>query len=134
MRSRHDGAHAGFAFRDSRKGNAGSEHSFFEQFAGEIHGQAAVSHDDWRDRSFAGGSGLASDVEAEESEFFFPETSVVPELFHPLWLGFEHVEGGDAGGGDRRRMRGRKQKRPRAMIEIIDQVARTADVSTESAD
>jgi len=73
--------------------------------------------DDGSDWGFAGGSGLASDVEAEQAEFFFPEAGVGPELLHPLWFGFENVEGRNAGRGNGWRMRGRKQKWARAVAE-----------------
>src|SRR5258708_32245037 len=76
MRGGHDGAHARFAFADGGKGDAGSQHSLFEKFAGEIHGQPSVANDDRRDRWFARGRCLASDVEAEQAEFFLPEPSV----------------------------------------------------------
>ena len=46
----------------------------------------------------------------------------------------QHVEGGDAGGRDGRRMRSGEQKRPGAMVEKIDEVARAADVAAERAD
>src|ERR1039458_9539434 len=50
VRGGHDGAHARFAFGDGGKCDAGSEHSFFEYFAGKIHGPASVAHDDGRKR------------------------------------------------------------------------------------
>ena len=134
VRRGHDGADAGFAFRHGGECDAGAEHAFFEQLAGEVHGELAVADDDRRDRSFAGRSGAAADVEAEQAEFFFPEARVLPELFHALGLVFQNVEGRDAGGRHRRRMRRREQERPRAVIEKIDQIARAADVSAERAD
>ena len=134
MHGGHDGAHARLAFGDGGKCDARSEHSFFEKFAGEIHGQTSVADDDGCDRRFAGWSALASNVEAEQAQFFFPESRVLPELLHPLRLGFEDIESCDAGGGNRGRMRGRKQKRPRAVIKKVDEVARAADISAQSAD
>ena len=62
------------------------------------------------------------------------EARVVPELLDPLRLGFEDVEGGEARGGHRRRMRGREQERPRAVIEELDQVLRAGHVAAEHAD
>ena len=38
VRRGHDGAQAGFAFGDCRKGDAGSKYPFIEQLAAELHG------------------------------------------------------------------------------------------------
>src|SRR5208282_3639209 len=134
MRRGHDGPHPSFAFGDGGKCDAGSQHSFFEQFAGKVHCQTAVTNDDGGDWRFARRSRLAADVESEQAEFFLPEPGVRPELLHPLRFSFENVECRNASRRDRGRMRSRKQKRPRAVIEKIDQIARTADVAAESAD
>jgi hypothetical protein len=80
------------------------------------------------------GVALAADVEAEQSEFFFPEARVLPEIFHALGFVFQNVESGDARGRHRRRMRGRKQEWPGAVIEKIDEIAGAANVSAERAD
>src|ERR1700758_4544663 len=77
---------------------------------------------------------MAADVETEQAEFFFPEPRVCPELFHPLRLGFKNIERSYARRGDRRRMRSRKQEGPRAVIKIVDEVTRSANVAAESAD
>src|SRR3981189_2268418 len=130
VRGGHDGAHARFAFGDGGEGDAGSEYSFFEKLAGKIHSESSVANDDWSDRRFAGGSGLAADVEAEQAEFFLPEARVRPELLHPLRLSFENIESRNAGRRDGGRMRSRKQEGTRAVIKIVDQIARAADVST----
>jgi len=63
----------------------------------------------------------------------FSRSGCWPELLHPLWFGFENVEGRNAGRGNGWRMRGRKQKWARAVAEKIDQIASATDVSTESA-
>ena len=39
-----------------------------------------------------------------------------------------------AGGGDRRRMRGREEERPGAVVEEVDQRAAAGDVAAERAD
>ena len=46
----------------------------------------------------------------------------------------QHVDRRDARGGHRRRMRGREQKRPGAVIEKLDQRAAAGDVSAQRAD
>src|ERR1019366_8396800 len=43
-------------------------------------------------------------------------------------------DGGDAGGGHRRRMRGGEQERPRAVVEELNEIAGAADVASERAD
>ena len=68
------------------------------------------------------------------AEFFFPEARVLPEFLHALGFVFEDVESGDAGGGDRRRMRGGEQERAGAVIEEVDEIAGAADVAAERAD
>src|SRR5580704_12247897 len=104
MCRRHDGADAGFAFRHGWKRDTCAEDAFFEKFAGEVHGEFTVADDDWRDGGFAGRSGAAADVEAEQAELFFPEASVLPKLFDTLRLVFQNIECSDAGGRHRRRM------------------------------
>jgi len=77
-------------------------------------------------------SGLASDVEAEQAEFFFPEAGVGPELLHPLWFGSRtskaamQVAATDGGCEVENRNGAR-------VAEKIDQIASATDVSTESA-
>ena len=73
-------------------------------------------------------------LKPELAELLLQVAGVLPELLDALRLLLEDVEGGDAGRGDGRRMRGREQERPRAMIEKLDQVARAADVAAERAD
>src|SRR5258708_16311086 len=130
VRGGHDGSHPCFAFGDGGKCDAGSEHAFFEQLAGKIHGQPSVANDDGRDRRFACRSGLAADVEAEKAEFFLPEACVRPELLHPPRLCFENVESRNAGGRDRRRMLRQTQEEPHPLLKNINQITRAADVST----
>src|ERR1700722_7460247 len=134
MRRGHDGADAGFAFGHGGEGDAGAEDAFLEEFAGEIHGEFAVADDDRSDWSLAGRSGAAADVEAEQAEFFFPEARVLPELLHALGFVFEDIEGGNARGCDRRRMRSGKKKWAGPVIEEINQIARSADISAQRTD
>src|SRR6202020_3349523 len=130
----HDGADPGFTFGNGGEGDAGAEDTFFEELAGEVHGELAFADDDGRDRSLAGRSGAAADIEAEQAKFFFPEARVLPELFHTLGFVLKNIESSNAGRGYGRRMRSRKQKRPRPMIEKIDEIARSTDVSTQHSD
>ena len=59
---------------------------------------------------------------------------VVPQLFDALGLLLQDVECRQAGRRHGRRMRSRKQERPRAVVQKLDQVAAAADVPAEHAD
>ena len=59
---------------------------------------------------------------------------VVPEALDAVGFGFEDVEGGDAGGGDRGRVRGGEEEGAGAVVEEIDEVLRAADVAAEGSD
>ncbi len=61
---------------------------------------AAVADDDGSDGGFAGGCGVAADVEAGVGELLLEVVRVVPEALDAVGLVLEDVEGGDAGGGD----------------------------------
>src|SRR6202451_3159860 len=130
----HDGADAGFAFGDRRERDAGAEHTFFEEFAGEVHGEFAIAGEAGSDGSVTVRSSSAPDVEAEQAQFFFPEARILPELFHALRLILQNVERRNASCRHRRWMRCGKQKRARPVIKKINQIARAADVSAERAD
>ena len=67
-------------------------------------------------------------------QFALEVARVVPEALDALRLLLQNVEGGDAGGRDRGRMRGGEQERPRAVVEVVDQVAAAADVAAQRAD
>src|SRR5690348_14928910 len=64
----------------------------------------------------------------------FEVAGIVPKFLDAFRLLLQDVERCQARGGYRRRVRGRKQKRARAVIEKLDQVARAAHVSAQSAD
>jgi len=130
----HDGADAGFAFRDSGEGDAGGHEARFEEGAAEVHGGATVAEDDGGDGRFAGGGGAASGVEACGGELLLEVGGVGPEAGDALGLVFEEVEGGDAGGGDRGRVRGGEEEGASAVVEVVDEVAGAADVAAEGAD
>src|SRR6185437_6050389 len=133
MRGRHDGAQACLAFRHRGKGDAGHEYAFLEQLAAEVHGQLAFADDNRRDRRFAGWRVAASNVEAEQAQLFLEETCIAPQLVDQLRLFFQDFEGSDAGGRDRRRMRGGEQERTSAVIEEVNQIFGTADVAAQRA-
>src|SRR6185369_1149441 len=132
--SSHDGADTSLAFGDGWEGDAGSEHTVGEKLARELHRRLAVTDDDGRDGRLAGGCVLAADVEAQQAELLLEELSVLPELFHPLRFVLQDVEGGDAGSGNGRWMRRRKEERTAAVIEEVDQVASSANVSAQRTD
>src|SRR5579862_6792723 len=104
MRRRHDRADAGFAFGHGRECDAGSQHSFFEQFAGKVHGRLAITDNDRSDWRFTCRSGFTADIETEKSEFLLPEARILPELFHALRFILQNIESRDARGCDRWRM------------------------------
>src|SRR5215469_172380 len=132
MGSGHDGAHAGFAFLHCRISNTRAQDSFLEQFAGKLHRQLSVADDDRGDGRFAGGGGFSSDIETKQPKFFLPETGIVPELFDSLRLLLEYFEGGNASRRHGGWMRSGKQKRPRPVVEKINQIARSADITAQS--
>ena len=88
-----------------------------------------LADDHRRDRALA-----HAGVEAELLEAGLEEARVVPQPLDPLRLGLEDVERREARGGHRRRMRGREQERPGAVVEELDQVARAGHVAAEHAD
>src|SRR5215472_71653 len=133
MGSGHDGPHAGFAFRHGRISNTCTQDAFFEQFAGKLHRQLSLADDDGRDWRLAGGCGFSTDIETKQPKLLLPETGIVPERFDPLRLLFENLKRGNAGGRYGGRMRSGKQKRPGPVVEKINQIARSADITAERA-
>ena len=130
----HDGANAGFALGDGRKGDAGGHDSGVEERAGEVHGATAVADDDGGDGGFALWGGVAAYVEASVGELLLEVEGVVPQALDAVGFGFEDVEGGDAGCGDRGWMRGGEEEGAGAVVEIVDEVAAAADIAAECAD
>src|ERR1039458_4427837 len=63
----HDGTDARLALRHCWERDARAHDALFEQLAREVHGQAAVAHDDGRDRCLAGRRVHPTDVEAERT-------------------------------------------------------------------
>ena len=87
-----------------------------------------------RDGGLAGRGGDAADIEAGVAEFALEVAGVGPEALDALGLGFENVEGGDAGGGDGGWMRGGEEEGAGAMVEVVNEIAGAADVAAETAD
>ena len=129
MRRRHERADARFVARDGRKRDALREHAFLKQPIRQLHRKGALTRDHRRDRTLA-----EAGVESERFEPFLEEPRVLPEPIDDLRFLLQHVDRGDAGGGDRRRMRRREQERTRAMIEKLDQRLAARDVPAERAD
>ena len=130
----HDGANAGFAFGDCGEGDAGGHDTCVEERAGEVHGATTVADDDGGDWGFALWGGDASYVKAGVCELLLEVVGVVPQALDAVGFGFENVEGGDAGCGDRGRVRGGEEERAGAMVEIVDEVAAAADVAAQGSD
>ena len=80
------------------------------------------------------GLSLSPVLKPERLQSGLEEPRVLPQPLDDLRLLLEHVERRDARGGDGRRMRRREQKRPRAVIEELDQRAAAGDVAAERAD
>lgn len=134
MLTGHDGPNAGFAFGDGGKGYTGGHETGFEEGAGEVHCLASIANKNGGDGRFAGGSGAAPGVEADGGKLLLEVVGVIPEALDAFGFGFEEIEGGDAGCGDRGRVRGGEEKGTRAMVEVVDEVAAAADVAAERSD
>jgi hypothetical protein len=127
----HDGANAGFALGNGWEGDAGGHETSVEESFAEVHRLASVTDDDRRDGRFALWGGFAADVETGVGELLLEVVSVGPEALDALRLGLENVEGCNAGSRDRWRVRGGEEEWPSAVIEIVDEIARAADVAAE---
>ena len=62
------------------------------------------------------------------------EARVLPQPLDELRFLLEHLDRGEAGGGDGRRVGRREEKRPGAVVEELDQRARAGDVAAQRAD
>src|SRR5262249_26279040 len=74
-----------------------------------------------------------SGVESGGGQTLLEVARVLPETVDALGLQFENVERGETGSGNSGRMRSREEKRARAVIEKLDQIAGAADVAAEDA-
>ena len=126
MSGGHNRANPGFSLGNGRKADTLGKDAFLEEPVGETHRQRCIADDDGRDRALAG-----SRVEPQRAQPALEECRVLPELLHPLRLGLEHFEGGDAGGRDRRRMRRREEERTRTMPKVLDERARAGNVAAQ---
>jgi len=71
--------------------------------------------------------------EPETAQLLFPEAGVLPETLHALRFLLQDVKGGDASGSDRRRMGSREQKGPGTVVEIVNEIARSAHIAAQRA-
>src|SRR4029077_10876511 len=124
-------AQARLAFGDGGVTDGQRQETGIAQRLRELVGAGGVADHDGRDGRLA----LAG-IEAELLEAALEELGVAPELLDEALarVGIEQGEGGLASCDDRGRMGGGKDERPGAMIEELDQLARTADVASERAD
>ena len=76
-----------------------------------------------RDGRLGGRGGDAADVEAQPVQLALEVVRVVPQPLDALRLLLQDVEGLNAGGRDRRRMRGGEEERAGAVVEVVDQIA-----------
>jgi hypothetical protein len=129
VRRRHDGADTRPPFWDRRIADPLREHAALEQPVRKAHRQRGIADDDRRDRTLA-----RSSVEPERLQPLLEERGVLPERLHQPRLVLEHIEGRQAAGRDRRRMRRREQKRSRPVVEKLDERTGARDVSAEGTD
>ena len=80
------------------------------------------------------GLSLMPVLKPERRESRLEEARVLPEPIDDLRLLEQHVDRGNARGGDRRRMRRREEERPRAMVQEVDERTAAGDVAAERAD
>lgn len=93
----HDGANAGFTFRNGGEGDASGHDASVEEGTGEVHGAATVADDNRGDRGLALGCGVAADIKSGVGELLLEVRGVGPETVDSLGFGLEDVEGCDAG-------------------------------------
>ena len=94
---------------------------------------AALAHNDRRNRRLRGRRVHAADVESRALQLALKIPRVLPQPLDPLRLLLQNVEGRDARSRHRRRMRRGKQKRPRAMVEVVNQILRPANIAAQRA-
>src|ERR1017187_851018 len=131
--ARHNRTNARLTFWDCGESDARGHYTGIEERFAEFHGAFAVANDDWSNRRLTGWRGLAADVKSSRRKPAFEVTSIVPETRDTFWFVLQKIECSNASSGDRRRMRGGEKKRPGAMVKILDQVARSANVSAQRA-
>src|SRR5438045_791555 len=115
MRRGDDSADAGLSLGDGGESDAGGEQSLVKKAAREF-----VRASGFPDHDRGYGSLTHAGIETTRGEGSLPIARVAPEILDQAGLVLDHVEGGQAGGGDRRWMRRRKQKRTRAGVEEFD--------------
>ena len=106
-----------------------SEDPACEQAIRQRHGARSVADDHRSNWTFA-----HARVEPELCQTRLEKPGVLPQSIDEFRFFHEHVDGGNAGGGNGRRMRGGKQKRTRAVVQEVDERARPGDVAAERAD
>lgn len=130
----HDDADARLAFGDGWESDASSHQAMLEQRAREVHGLAAIAQDDGDDGRLGGRGRAAADVEAGVLKLLLEVGGVVPQALDAFGLVLEDVECCDTGGGDRWRVRRAEQEGACAMVEEVDEISRSADITAERAD
>ena len=129
MRGGDDRADASLVARDRRKSDPLREHAFLKQPVRQLHRERPVAGDDRRNGTLA-----QAGVEAQRLQAGLEEPRVFPEPIDELRLLDQHVERGYARGSDRRRVRCRKEERPRAMIQELDERPAAGNVAPERAE
>src|SRR5262245_29658961 len=124
----HDGADSCLSAWNGGKSDALGKDPFGKQLVGQPHRQGRVADDDRRDRTLA-----RPRVEAERLQAALEETRVVPQTLDELRLALEYLNGREAGGRHRRRMRRREEKGSCAVVQKLDQRASAGYVPPERA-
>src|SRR5450755_1733799 len=123
MSRRDNSPDASLALGHSRETNACCEQPIVEQSSRELMRRFSFAHHHRRDRRFTQPS-----IKTGALQTSFEITRVLPQLIDTLRLMLENRECRQARSRNRRRMRGRKQKWPSAMIQKFDQIAAAAHV------
>ena len=129
--STYDGSQTSFTLRYGGIPDGGRKNPGVEKFAGKFEGFCGVTDVDGNDRSFA-----SLELEAALFQLALEELGVGPQLLDEF-LAVRRIEqrkGGLASGGDRRGMRGGKQKGTSSQIKIVDEIPGTANVASHGAD
>src|SRR2546426_10238351 len=129
--SRDDGAQTRFAFRDRGIADGRRVKTRVKQLRGEFKCFGSVAHVNGNDGRLAPFEAEALLLE-QPPEIFRVGPEFLDELFAIRRI--EQRKGRLAGGRDRRRMSWGEKERPSAQVQIVNQIARAADVSSHGAD
>src|SRR6266478_5005791 len=131
MRSTHHGAQPCLALGHRRVSDRRRVHPCLEKLLRKLKRLRRISNMDWNNR------GLASlKLKSALLQLALEKFRVRPQLLdQPLaFRRIQQSKGRLASRGSRRRVRSRKQERPRAQVQKIDQIARPANITAHRSD